>query len=330
MSNTGQKTNQRIGPFFKNFSWKNCLIFLVFLLLSFIFWIGQVYRERFEVDYTIPIKYVNIPDSIIFEDQLPENIHTIIKDDGSALFRYFFSKKKDSLEIDIRQLIASKKSSNKLLIPSENIVQMVRGKLYPGSELISYSPSIITNQYALLKKKSVPVIYEGHINLAQGYILDGDITITPENVNIFSSNSVLDTTFFAYTISDTIHGLNANKNILIPLRPLRGVKYLPDSVRVSITVDEFNTKELDIPVTCINLPKELSAKFFPSTVKVSFSVGVKKYKDISEKDFSILLDYNDIKDVKDMTIPVRLSKHPDFVKNLTITPAEVEFILEKE
>ncbi|NDV69578.1 CdaR family protein [Dysgonomonas sp. 25] len=330
MGNTGPKTKQEVRSFLKNISWRNGLTFLFFLLLSAVFWIAQVYRERFEVDYVIPIKYTNIPDSIIFEDNLPKDIHAVIKDDGSAFFRYYFSKMNDSVIVDVRDAINSRKSSQRFTVPSENIVQLVRSKLYTGTELVSYSPSIISTQYALVEKKTVPVIYDGYINLAQGYILDGDITFSPEEITVYSSKAILDTTTFVHTVADTVYDLDKSQELVIPLQKMKGMRFSPDSVRIGVTVDKFNTKDVSVPIICPNLPKDLSVKFFPSSIKVSFAVAIKKYKDITEKDFSILVDYNELKDNKEMTIPVRLTKHPDFVRNLVIEPAEVEFILEKE
>ncbi len=327
MSDTREILIQEVRSFFKNISWKKILTFLFFVLLSFIFWMMQIYRQKFETTLTIPVKYINLPDSIIFENELPSDVYVRIKDDGASLFKYYFTKRDDSLVVDVRDMV---KGTSEKVIQGRNLEQLIRGKLFVTSELISYSPTRVSYAYAILHQKKLPVIYDGYISLAPGYLVDGELTLEPDSVFAYGSRAALDTLRYAHTVDDTLQNVTSAKKIQVAMRPTRGVKFIPNTVQLSISVDGFNLKEVEVPVICVNLPENLEIKFFPSSVKIPFFVGLKRYNDITAKDFQVKIDYNDIKDVKDASIPVRITESPDYIQTKIPIPAEVEFVLEQK
>lgn len=317
--------SQEVRAFFKTIPWKKILTFLFFVLLSLIFWLMQVYRQKYEATYVIPIKYVNIPDSIVFDQELPSSVSVRIKDDGSNLLRYYFTKRNDSLVVDIRDAV---KSSPDKVVQGRNFEQLIRTKLFATTELISYTPARMSYTYALLYDKKLPVIYNGNINLADGHMLVGDIGLSPDSVIVYGSRRSLDTLNYAYTVSDTLYNITSTKKIKVQMKSIQGIKYVPNTVDLTIPVDELVWVDIEIPIRCINLPESLEIKFFPSHVKIRYAVG-KNRENITKENFSVIVDYNDIKDLKDSSIPVRITEHPDFVRTRIPEPSEVEFVLEK-
>jgi len=188
----------------------------------------------------------------------------------------------------------------------------------------------VSYAYAVLHQKKIPVIYDGYVLLASGYILDGDLTVEPDSVLVYGSRAALDTLRYAHTLGDTLTNVTSDKKILIAMRPAKGVKFMPNAVELSIPVDEFNQKEVEVPVICVNLPENLNIKFFPSSVKIPFFVGLKRYKDITAEDFKVIVNYDDIKDFRETSIPVRIAESPDYVQTKLPIPSEVEFVLEQK
>jgi hypothetical protein len=320
---------QKVRTFFRTIPWKKILTFMFFVLLSCIFWMMQVYRQKYEGTLAIPVKYVNVPDSIVFENELPNVVYARIKDDGATLFRYYLTKRNDSLVVDVRDII---KTSQEKIIQGRNFEQLIRTKLFVTSELISYSPTRMSYTYALLRSKKLSVIYNGRINLEAGYMLDGDLTTVPDSVMVYGSRAALDTIFYAYTVPDTLEHVKSKKSIKVKMNPIPGVKYVPDEVELNIPVDEFTLKKVEVPIECINLPNNLDIKFFPSSVTIPFYVGLKRFDNITSDNFRITVDYNDIKDLNDlndMSIPVRITESPDYIRTQIPVPAEVEFVLEQ-
>lgn len=327
MSDTKDIILQEVRSFFKKIKWRNILTFLFFVLLALSFWLMQVWRQRFDGDLNMPVKYVNVPDSIIFENELPSNIQARIRDDGSAILRYYFTKREDSIIVDVREIV---KSSPERAITDRVFEQLVKDNLFNSTELLSYSPARLSYIYAILHQKKLPVIYDGYVSLASGYLLDGDLTLQPDSVMAYGSYAALDTLRYAHTVDDTLRNVTTGRKILIPMRQTKGVKYTPNSVELTVPVDEFNQKEVEVPVVCVNLPDNLNIKFFPSSVKIPFFVGLKRYNDITAEDFKVIVNYNDIKEFKEISIPVRVTESPDYVQTKLPVPSEVEFVLERK
>lgn len=327
MSDTKDIIIQRVRSFFKNISWKKILTFLFFVLLASIFWIMQVYRENFETTLAVPVKYVDVPDSIVFDNDLPAKINVRIKDDGASLLKYYFTRKSDSLIIDVRDMI---RGSGEKVIQGRALEQLIRQRLYPTTELISYTPTRILYAYEVLHEKKLPVIYDGYISLASGYLIDGELMIKPDSVSVYGSRSALDTLYYAHTVDDTLRDVTSDRDIHVAMRQEKGIRFVPNIVELSISVDEFNNKEVEVPVTCVNLPDNLNIKIFPSSVKIPFLVGLKRFNDISASDFEVIIDYNDIKDLKDSSVPLRITESPEYIQTKIPIPSEVEFVLERK
>ena len=229
--------------------------------------------------------------------------------------------------VDVSEIV---KETQEKIIQGRNLEQFIRGKLYVTSELISYSPTRLSYNYSVLEKKKLPVIYDGYVNLKPGYLIDGDLTLTPDSVELYGSKEALDTINYVLTVPDTLNNITSFRKVLVAVNPTTGVKFIPTTVELSVPVDEFIEKELEVPVVCVNLPNNLEIKFFPSSVKIPILVGKKRYKSIDANDFSVIVDYNDVKDSLEPSVPVRITLSPDYIQTKIPIPSEVEYILEQK
>lgn len=322
-----EKIIEKFRFFFGEITWKKSLTFLFFLFLAIIFWIVQTYSNKMQMKLSLPIHYTNMTDSVVFERELPTEIDVYIKDYGSAYLKYL-TRKEDSIYIDLAPIIEEGSASRKLL-QGQEFEQLVKTKLLPSSDLTSFTPSYISFAFNVVSVKKLPVVFDGLANLAVGYQLDGDITLTPDSVIALSSKNVLDTIKYAYTVRDTLN-IDGNKNIKIKLRPTKGVYFKPDEIILNVPVDEFKEREVNVPVKCVNLPKDLDIKFFPPSVKINFFIGSKRSNLIESSDFQVIVDYLDIKERELNSIPIRVIEYPDYIRIRSLEPSEVEYILEQQ
>lgn len=324
MSNATNKIWQKVRIFLRKISWKKILTFSFFVIIAAILWFMQIYNKNFETSISIPIKYVSVPDSIIFRDSLPSQINLRIKDTGFSMFKYYF-KERDTLRLDVSAIINSNSSK---ILQGSTFDMYIRKALPSSTQILNYDPLRISFNYSILEHKKIPVIFDGQINLSPGYFLNRDIKIIPDSVIAYGAKTDLDKLMFAYTVNDTVNGLNSNKIISYKLVALKNIKFVPDIIDIDVPVEVYTQQHVEIPVECINLPENLNVKFFPSKVKLSFFVGVSEVDSIKIKDFSVAIDYDGIKDSKQASVPVRITSSPGYVRNLTISPPDVEFIFE--
>ena len=324
MSSAKEQIWKGVRIFFKRISWKKILTFSFFTLIATILWFMQIYNKNFETTINIPIKYISIPDSIIFQDTLPSNITMRIKDDGFAMFRYYF-KKRDTLRIDVQSII---KNGNSKVLQGSSFDLFIRKSLPISTQVLAYDPIRISFVYAALESKKIPVIFDGQLNLSPGYFLNNDLKITPDSITAYGSQADLNKIMFAYTSNDTVSGLSANKRLKYSLANKERIKFSPAYIYVDVPIEAYTQKTVEVPVECLNLPEKLTIKFFPSKVKLTFFVGVSEVDSIREKDFSVAIDYNGLQESKQASVPVRITSSPGFVRPLPITPPNVQYIFE--
>ncbi len=325
MSNTTDRYIKRVRLFLRKIAWKKILAFSFFVLIAAILWFMQIYNQTFETNLKIPLKYVSVPDSIVFTDSLPDRISVRVRDYGYAMFRYRF-KKLDTVYIDVSPVMGNG-SANKSL-QGTALEMYINKSLTQTAQILRYEPARIALSYSTLQSRKMPVVFDGQVNLAPGYFLNGDIRILPDTVMAYGTMAELAKLTYAYTTSDTINGLESNRKIPYGLVARKNIKFSPDNVNVYVPVEAYRQMKIEIPVECVNLPDNMIVKFFPSGVSLSFFIGVSMADSVKLGDFSVGVDYNGIKDARSVSVPVRITSIPSYAKSPTIEPPSVEYIFE--
>ena len=62
------------------------------------------------------------------------------------------------------------------------------------------------------------------------------------------------------------------------LRPVRRAKFIPDQVEMNVMIDLYTEKTVEVPVFGVNFPGSKDLRTFPSKVKVTFRVGMSRFK----------------------------------------------------
>jgi hypothetical protein len=319
------KNLQRVRIFFRKIKWKKVLAFSFFVFIASILWFMQIYDQYFETSFYIPIKYESVPDSIVFNNSLPDKIKVKVRDYGRSIFHHYLEKQ-DTLRIDVSEILDNELANKS--IQGGILESYINHAIPQTAQLRGYEPALITFSYSALQSQKIPVIFDGQVNLSPGYFLNGDIRISPETIMAYGTRADLAKLTYAYTTGDTLNGLESNRKISFDLVDKKNIKYSPHSVDVYIPVEAFQQKKIEVPVKCLNLPDNMIVKFFPSGVSLSFFVGVSISDSVNLNDFSVGVDYNGIKNSKSISVPVRVTESPPYAKNLTLDPPEVEYIFE--
>lgn len=320
------KLKKKVSFFLSLISWKKILTFSIFVLIATILWFMQIYNKEFETTVALPIKYEAIPNDIIIQNTLPNRVYIKLKDNGLAMFAHHYLRH-DTVFINIGSLVKNTNSTN-ITIQGATLDQYIRNSISQQSQIINYTPILIPLSYAPLSKKRLPVIFDGTIDLPPGYLLSQDIKITPDSITAYGSEKDLNKLLYAYTDMDTIKRIKSVREIPIKLRSIPNVKTNTNTVKILVKVEAFTQQTLDIQVECINLPKDVSVRFFPSKVKIMFYCGVSQLDSINKNDFMVSVDYLSLKESSASSVPVRITSKPDYAHNITIVPSNVEFIFE--
>ena len=265
-----------------------------------------------------------MPNDVVFDHPLPQDLEIRVGDKGSEIFRYTFLLR-DSLDIDV-QKYHSERINN---LQGTELMQLIRQKLFKSSTLTAYYPSHISLDVSKLHQKSLDVVFDGEIATGRSNLVADDYTIEPKKVVAYGSKAQLEEIENALTEYSLFNNLKATSLFQIKIKPIEGIKFVPSTVDIYIPINEYTERKFEIPITVKNVPEGIDVKFFPSSTDVSFSVTLEEYKKISQDDFAVLLDYNTFHQNENGRVELILTTEPASVINTKLSTQSVEFLLEK-
>lgn len=314
-----------IKTYFSKIHWRNTFLFLLFLIVAFIFWMMLFFQNDIEANYKIPVRYSNIPEDVVFEHSLPSQIEIRVSDKGSEIFRYAFLLK-DSIEVDIEKY----RNEHINNLQGTELKELIRQKLFKSTTLTAYYPANISLVTSKLQQKTIDVVFDGEISTGRSNLVVAEYHFEPQTVIAYGSQTQLAEIENATTVYTQFNNLKATSQFQIKLKPIEGVKFVPDQVEIYIPLMEYTERRFEIPITTRNVPSTMDVKFFPSHTEVSFSVTLEEYKKISQDDFKIELNYNEFHKNENGRVNLELSTSPHTIRNIQLSPSSVEFLLEKK
>ncbi|MDO5570042.1 MAG: hypothetical protein Q4F97_01065 [Bacteroidales bacterium] len=318
---------KKVKNFLSKAQSKELLTFLFFLCLSFLFWMLQSMNEEGEATFVIPVEYNNIPKNIIFTNKPADKLNIRVKDKGLVLLNYSIKNLLTPIDIDFNQLT---KKNGVVNLDDDMLRALSKKKFKPTTSILTIYPDTISIYFSEQKSKKVPIVFNGTIDVAPQSRISDRILFTPDSVNVFAPQHLLDsindikTERLIYTnLADSV-----NKNVA--LQQVYGTKIVPTQVNMVIPIDEFTEKYFNIPIKVVDVPKELTIRLFPTNVKLLCFVGLNDFKDISAESFQLGVSYEVIKSTKNNKVAVDILKAPINVFNIRLQPDSVEFIIEEK
>lgn len=286
----------------------------------------QSLQQEYEIEISIPVRYKNIPPDISFTETPPQEIIAKVKDKGSVLLNYSFGRSFAPIETNMKN---QAEKSGSLSITKKTIQSDIQKQLLATTSLVGFEPQSIEAAYSKRIKKDIPVVFDGTIQTNPGFHVSGNILISPSTVSVYASDIVLDTLNQAKTVFTEIKKGTKTITRTVQLQKISEATYDPTSVTITIPIEEFTEKTLEIPVICTGLPPHYTLRTFPSIAKVTCSVPLSRFKDLSEDAFEIKFSFKDLEQNVSGTLPIQLTKKPDWVSSATLVPDKIEFILEQ-
>ena len=318
------KIKKQTKVFFHSQTWKNILVFFVFVVLAFCFWTMQYFQQRTEREIVLPIQYINIPKQIILSNSTPNNLTVKIADKGVAFLKYHYNT--PVIEIDLKKI--SEKDSV-YTISHSGINSKISDVLSGATQLISFSPDALEIRYALLKKKEVPVRINGKITPASGYMFTDSLHIEPASVFIYGDKANLDSLQHIFTKNINQENIKKDLDIKIKLETPQGIHVSQEEVKISSTIEEYTEKIFELPIICHNVPEKINVRFFPSVVEVNCHIALSKYSQLTENDLAIDMDYNTLVQNQGSNLSIDLTTKPEWLINYRLTPSTVEYLFEQ-
>lgn len=306
---------------------KEFLVFLFFLALSAGFWLMLTLDETFEVNVPVSLRLTNVPENTLIATELPSEVHATIRDKGSSIFHIFKNQKLKPIEVNFSQYDNGLVSS-RVYISSSDVLHAVQSQLDVSSRVLGIQPDTLSFFFNRGHKAYLPVRIVGQISAAQQYYLT-NVKCSPDSIWVFAPRAVLDTLQAAYTQELDMKELKEESSRDVGFVRIRDTKYIPETVHIAASVDYYTDKTVEVPIVGLNFPADKRLKTFPSKVKVTFRVGSAQFRNFNEENFVLAPTYEELLENRSEKYLLHLRSIPDGVSNVRISPAEVEYLIEK-
>jgi hypothetical protein len=325
--NTVKSVYEHTKVFFRHWQWKETLVFLLFVLLSAGFWYLQSLQEDVEMEITLPVKYKNIPADIILADDNPKSIAVKVKDKGLVLLNYSWLYTFAPLEVNMKGF--RENGNQEIVVTPKTIESNISKQLLSSTSILGFEPQSVRVQYAALQKKELPVIADVSVSPEPGFQISDSITVTPAKVCVYASSAILDTLPALKTESAEVKKANHTTEITLQLQKITGVQFDTDEVKVTVPVEEFTEKRLNIPIICEGLPENYILHTFPASVEIVCNIPMSRFKELTESDFEIRIPFQEFEANRiPGKLAVHLKKQPLWDTHPALNPDTIEFILE--
>jgi hypothetical protein len=304
---------------------KDVLSFLLFVLLSASFWFFNALDKNREITIDVPVRFVNVPRDISYINDIPDHISVNIRDEGIHLFSYAKARLKP-MNIEPVNNYGIK---GQFVINAGQLNRQLQSYLLPTTNIIEIKPDSLLIKYEKLAVKKLPVVLISKIELKPQYMLSNRIRINPAYINVFGPANIIDTLKNIKTELLEIKNLNDTTSFKCKLKNVDFVKFSADNVNVSLYVEMFTEKTVELNVEAVNNPQNLNIRTFPAIVKATFNIGISRFSTFENKDLRVIIDYNDLKQSKNTKYKLKTLNNATFINNVRILPEEVEFILEE-
>ena len=303
------------------------LIFLLFLLLSGIFWLMMTFNETYEKEIVLPVRYVNVPQSAVLTSGESDSIHVNISDKGFSLFAFIYSRDRHTIDIDFTKYALPDGIGS---VPAIDLQHMIEQLLPTSAKITSLKTEKLVFYYNNGEKKKVPVRWRGHLKTDPHYFIAKTL-IEPDSVTIFASREKLDSIHYVYTRELNYSDIHDTLIVTSELQRMQGVKIVPNRVKINIQTDVLTEETIDsIPVVGINMPKGKVLRTFPSRVSVKIVTGMKNYKAIMPSDILVVADYEQFKDETSDKCTLQVKKVPEGVSRATLNVKQVDYLIEEQ
>ena len=301
---------------------KKLNVFGLFLVLTFLFSALTKLSKKYTDDITLNISYKNLPQqSIITLESVPK-FRATVSAYGFDLLLYHF--RNHSVQVDFDKDVYIKDSA--YIWVASKFKHKISEQLTNSAEVISLEKDTIKFPFETLADKKVPVVLNANVAFKPGYDILNDYVIRPDSVDIMGSASEVSKISKVETELLNLKEVTGTINTALALKKLDNpnIKFSTNDVNVSAKVEKFTEGTMEVPVTIINKPLDVSINYFPKTVTVSFYTSLNNYKNIKPLDFKVDCDFAETENTNKAFFVPKLVKE---VKSAKLKQNKVEFII---
>jgi YbbR domain-containing protein len=299
--------------------------FVTCLALAIVAWVIVTLSNSYSYTVKQILTYKNSPQKRAFHPLQPDTVNVTLKGSG---WQMLLSKMKDQnkpIKIDLQTL----EKENYIVLSTQLIAINETKDL--NNKIVAIAPDTLFFDFSNRSTKRVPVQLSASLKYQRQFAQSDNITIKPAYVTVSGPSNRIDKITVWKTDSLSLKDVDETVNTRVNLEPATegNISIYPKSVLVTVPVNEFTEKTIEVPVKLVNNNNYYNVKIFPQKVKVTFTTSLNKFADIDDDLFEADVDLDMWKNHGNSVLPVMLTKLPEYCRIVKIEPKNIDFIIKK-
>ncbi len=300
-------------------------VFFLFFLLAFVILILTKLSKEYTNTIVLDVKPEGVPEEVIVLNDSTHRLKVTLTTHGFKWFNFYM--KTPELTIDFSEDV--NKTEDFFIWSTSKGFSNINDQFDKNTKIKSINPDTLKFKYDVNAVKHIPVKVNAQLTFSPGYDMLNEIEINPDTIKVIGPASILAELEYLETEDLVLKNVKTaiSNTLSIQTKSIDDkVKYDFEEVEASAVVERFTEGTLSIPIQVINVPKGIRLKHFPKNVKVSYYTSLEAFKDVREKDFRVVCDYNDL-EKNSIYLTPRLTKKPRKVKSTRLHQQKIEFII---
>lgn len=300
-------------------------IFLRCLIISFVAWLLIAVSNKYTFTIKAGIEYVNIPEKKAFHPLQSDTVSVRIKMSGWNVLLSRLNPDTANIQVDLSSLSARN------YIVFSNQIGFINRQFPTDKQVVSVGPDTLYFDFSKQTQRKVPVRVPTNIGFKKQYGVIGVTKTSPEYVTI--TGPLEDVANIEFLETDSIYGNQVHTDIRtvanINRKQRTNITIYPTFVELIIPIGELTEKIVEVPIKVENEERYTSVRTIPSKVTLTTLVSLKDFAKWTSSDFEAIVDLDNWRENQVKSLPVLMTKVPDFVKIIKIEPQNVDFFVRK-
>ena len=306
---------------------KEFLIFLFFLVLSSFFWLIMTLNETYEQEICVPVRLVNVPKNAVLTTNIEDTVRVTVRDKGYTLASYIYGDRIQPISVNFAAY--ANRQTGYGSVSAADLLKMTSSRFTGASKVTQIKPDHLDFWFNYGLSRRLPVRMSGYVVPGKSYYL-ARTRFWPDMVTVYASRHTLDSLQYVKTVPINIVNFGDTVIQTVALEKIKGVKIVPNVVRIGLYPDILTEESIDVPVKAVNMPEGKVLRTFPSRVKVSFTVGASMFRGITPEQFSVVVDYNELMEHPSDKCNIYLKAYPHSVRNARLQIQQVDYLIEQQ
>ena len=303
------------------------LTFFFFLVLSSIFWLMTTLNETYEKEICVPVHLVNIPKNAVVTSDIDDTVRVMVRDKGFAFLAYMYGEEIRPINVNFPTYVS--RQSGYGVVSAQELMKMVNQRFSGSSKVLQVKPDRLDFYYNYGQPRQLPIKMAGYVVPGKSFYL-ARTRFWPETVTVYGNKKTLDSLHYIKTVPINITNFSDTVVQTVALEKIKGVKIVPNKVRIGLYPDILTEESIEIPIMAINMPEGKVLRTFPQRVKINFIVGASMFRSITQEQFAVVVDYNEIVAHPSDKCTVHLQQTPHGVRNARLQMSQVDYLIEEQ